>query len=48
MTHAYEEKTIESQSPSGRIGAPESRGEADAVPEEPALELEPTIVLGRE
>ncbi|MFE6616143.1 hypothetical protein [Amycolatopsis sp. NPDC057786] len=43
MTHAYEDP----ESTAERVTVPEPRGENDAL-EETALELEPTIVLGRE
>ncbi|MFI9456655.1 hypothetical protein [Amycolatopsis sp. NPDC052450] len=47
MTHAYEEKTVDPQSPAERLTVPEPRGESDALAD-PAFDLEPTIVLGRE
>ncbi|MGY6653284.1 hypothetical protein ACXIZN_14045 [Amycolatopsis sp. TRM77291] len=43
MTQAIEEP----QSSTERVTVPEPRGEADAL-DEMAIELEPTIVLGRE
>ncbi|MEU3767860.1 hypothetical protein AB0E55_22640 [Amycolatopsis keratiniphila] len=43
MTHAIEDP----QSSTERVTVPEPRGETDAL-EETALDLEPTIVLGRE
>ncbi|MFI0797565.1 hypothetical protein SAMN04489729_1180 [Amycolatopsis lurida] len=43
MTHAIENP----QSSTERVTVPEPRGEADAL-EDTVLELEPTIVLGRE
>ncbi|WET82765.1 hypothetical protein P3102_16900 [Amycolatopsis sp. QT-25] len=47
MANAYEEKTIDLQSPADRLTVPKPRGESDAM-DEWALDLEPTIVLGRE